>query len=387
MKTNNTVFFEQMGDHFRNNKNCYIWGTGQIGNKLYKILKPLQCVLGFIGSNPENRNRTIDGIPIISPYEKRAENTFVIIATTNSDYETDIYKIVLMTGGGEVYTCHHFIRNILPIFALYAYSKVYLWHMPLSITEKCTLRCEKCNHLTVHNISPEHHSLTAIKADLDVYFENVDFVISQLVLVGGELFLHPDVFEVVNYICYKYNWRYVSLLIVTNGTVAPSEELIRLIKQYKIEVSISDYRNNIPSIRKKVDDVIRLFEDNGVKPIINTSVEWTDYDIGNAVLPKNCDYEHHFDRCNYPCRYLVDKKLYFCTTDRMAQKVGILPEDDDSYIDFGNANDTFEWKKRLVMFDYGFVNEQGYLNACKSCYGGFTISPKKIPVGIQAEKV
>ena len=126
MKTNNTVFFEQMGDHFRNNKNCYIWGTGQIGNKLYKILKPLQCVLGFIDSNPENRNRTIDGIPIISPYEKRAENTFVIIATTNSDYETDIYKIVLMTGGGEVYTCHHFIRNILPIFALYAYSKVYL---------------------------------------------------------------------------------------------------------------------------------------------------------------------------------------------------------------------------------------------------------------------
>lgn len=386
MKNNNSAVFEQMGNHFAINKSCYIWGTGKIANKLYEILKPLQCVLAFIDSNPENQNREIDGIPVISPYEKRAENSFVVIATTNPTFETDIYKTIFMTGGGEAYPYNHFVRNILPIFALYAYKKVYLWHLPLSVTEKCTLCCEKCNHLTAYNPSPVHHSLEVIKSDLDTYFKNVDFVILSLVLVGGELFLHPNVVEIVKYVCDKYNQRFASMEIITNGTIAPSQEMICLIKQYNISVSISDYRYNIPSIRDKVNAVIQFFNSNGIQPEINMPEEWTDYDIGNAMLPEDCDYEHHFDRCNYHCRYLIDKKLYFCTTDYMAQKVGVLPEDDDSYIDLRNGDDTFEWKKRLVMFDYGFVNEQGYLDACKSCYGGFTISPKKIPVGIQMEK-
>ena len=287
----------------------------------------------------------------------------------------------------NVFVKEHFLSYFLYVFAYYAYGKLYTRELPYSVTYRCTLNCEKCNHFTPVNKNAVHVPKEQIYQELDEYFSYVDFVTIGS-FVGGELFLHPDLYDILEYALANYRNRYIVCQIITNGTIVPSDEILALCEKNNVKIILSDYRLSVPEISKKVEMFIDKIRQSKLELEIAENMIWTDYAIGSAENGFNDkeDIAKHFDRCNYPCRYLRDGKLYFCTSDYMAQYLKIVPKDPQSYFDLRKKASDADRKKALLEFSLGFVNERGYLLSCEKCYGGWTISPVKVPAAIQLRR-
>ena len=63
--------------------------------------------------------------------------------------------------------------------------------------------------------------------------------------MGGELFLHPQIKEILEFVLQIKNFGFIQ--IYTNGNFIPSnmEDLLPLLKDKRISLNISDYGENI----------------------------------------------------------------------------------------------------------------------------------------------
>ena len=75
------------------------------------------------------------------------------------------------------------------------------------------------------------------------FLEKVDFI-RRVFLTGGETFLYNDLNQLLTYLLDKK--EYISrkcgcISVITNGTLLPSNETVRLLKENDFFVFISDY--------------------------------------------------------------------------------------------------------------------------------------------------
>jgi radical SAM protein with 4Fe4S-binding SPASM domain len=172
----------------------------------------------------------------------------------------------------------------------------------LELTHNCNLRCKHC-YLDEHNANML--TLDEAKNIMDQLYES-DVV--ELVLTGGEIGLHPDIIQII-----EYATRRFVVTLLTNGTLF-DENIIKSICKYPIyEVQISIYGmrelhnrfvglntnmwdksiNSIKSFRRygdvgkaavvvnaftlsDIDDLVNYFKINNIEyfltPIINSSL-------------------------------------------------------------------------------------------------------------------
>lgn len=376
---------DYIGKNFTDKKKIYIYGAGQNGKTLFHKLQFLDCVEGFIDADADRQKQGYMGKPVYS-LKELADKTkdYLIIISPGLDPASQITYKLISAGyqeGVDFFYMDIFINIYLPIYAMYAHNKLVIRMYPQSITERCTLRCLECNQSTPFIKEPVHFSKEDFKADLDLFFQYVDYIY-QADFVGGEPFTHPELYEMMEYAAQHYRDRMGSMHLMTNGTVLPSDEVLQLAAQYDIMMDITDYSIMIPEIEEKVQSFIEKLKRFHVQYVINGNKYWKDYAIGRAKLEfKNEeDKIEHFDNCATPCRYMRNGKLYYCTSDARAQRAGIVSEDSQSYLDFTQM--TKEKRMEILEFEYGFL-ENGYLNTCTKCYGAWTISKKNIPIGLQ----
>ena len=107
----------------------------------------------------------------------------------------------------------------------------------LHLTNNCNLRCTYCYEDGKEDKNYKHFVISPEEADRRLQSIIADGQCAELELLGGEIFLYP---EIVKYIFVNYH-KYFSWLITTNGTVR-NAEIDGLIAQYKpfIGVSLDD---------------------------------------------------------------------------------------------------------------------------------------------------
>ena len=66
------------------------------------------------------------------------------------------------------------------------YKKVYLGRVGITVTEKCSLKCEKCSECMPYIQNPKDADIKTLKMQTDKIFKVVDFI-SGINLVGGTL--------------------------------------------------------------------------------------------------------------------------------------------------------------------------------------------------------
>ncbi len=104
----------------------------------------------------------------------------------------------------------------------------------IEITGRCNLLCKYCYNekFNSNKISNKELSLKEIKKLID---EGIQLGIENVLLIGGEPFLHPDIIQILDYI--KKNG--LSLSITSNGTII-TEKVMNKLKESKISrISIS----------------------------------------------------------------------------------------------------------------------------------------------------
>ncbi len=219
----------------------------------------------------------------------------------------------------------------------------YLYSVDLSVTEICNLRCKNCNALMPCYEKPKHSEYEEIIKDLEVLFCGRTY--RHVCIEGGEAFLWKDLPRLIAYLCGKDNL--LRIYLYTNGTIIPSKELLDVLKNSKVGVSISDYGK-----RSRIDEVTKVLSENGVKYWV-CQQKWFEL----ASYHKNKTPNDYFNRVVSDCckagglgdSYLSEGILYRCPEQGNLHKLGIFESNENEYVNLRQENNK-ELQEKIDRF-------------------------------------
>lgn len=173
-------------------------------------------------------------------------------------------------------------------------------------TSHCTLNCKQCNQF-IGGYKKNSHikpvTFDTFKKDIDKILSAVDYIYG-FQIIGGEPLLIKDLPKMLEYAAQQKQIKHV--FFATNCTIFPTQELMSILKKYKISVQLSDYRC-LENPLIKYEEVRQMFQREKIKlSLIQEIEEKTFYivpkvkDIQDTTLNK----QEKFDSCE-PFNYWV----------------------------------------------------------------------------------
>lgn len=355
---------------FADRKQITLFGAGLRGSELRQILERYEIFGGFIDNDPAKQIEGFEQAKVYSPEEYQSQGMKNWIVVTASDSNSNVIKKQLEAAGYkheiDFWQYDEFLKDIFPMLSFYYFQKLFVFLAQISVTERCTLHCQKCAHACHKvDIKAKDMAIETVKESADYFFGNVD-VVNEFVLIGGEPFLYGELEEAVEYIGSNYREKILIFSITTNGTILPSDRMIELCKKYDVTIRVSDYSETLPQLSKRYE----LFYDKlqGLKVVVwKTAKEdcWFDYGYeevdrgeGERILTGA------FDRCRTHCREIRGSRYYYCVMARSVPENAGLEIGEDDYLELSTLQD----KKILFEYQQGF-SEKGYVDLCRYCRG------------------
>ena len=252
-------------------------------------------------------------------------------------------------------------------------------HLDVVITECCTLRCRDCSNLMQYYHRPENLDEEEVISGLRRLLKSVR--VSQLKILGGEPFVcQAKLIRILEYLRDEAGGRIDEIDIITNGTIVPSEECIRSMKDTpKLKVIFSNY-GDLSSRLEEFTDICR--REGIVFDVVNDEYWW---DFGDLSLrdEKERKTQHRYDGCysRRLCTTLYRGKLFICPRQAHAINLGIIPDDASEALDIMASE--YEDASRLHDAVYGLTDRKKRISACRHCGCDSGI---KVSRAIQAER-
>jgi len=234
-------------------------------------------------------------------------------------------------------------------------------YLEMFITTKCNLNCEGCSNLIPDCKDQEHIEKQVIFDAIDNLLKKLDRLY-RLKLHGGEVLLHPQLAEIIDFVGRKR--KIISLRLTTNGTIIPSEEVLAVIKKRNLVIQISGYK--IPN--SKTQQLIELLDAKGVRYTMPYDEAWRD--MGGFDRRDNC---RRLDCTIGRCNSMLDGKIFICSRAAMMDKLGIVKSESLS------VSGEVDFRQRLV----NLLNTKDY-KSCWHCDGN-TKHAKPLPIAKQME--
>lgn len=286
---------------------------------------------------------------------------------------------------GYIYNENIFTMEVyMSVYYAYELEKLYFPSISFLPSTRCNLNCEACLNFTPYMKKFDERPWEQIKADVDLFFKRVDYIML-FHISGGEPLLYPKIGELVEYIDNNYRDKIHLLRTVTNGTVLPKEELLEKLSRHRIEITVDDYREAVPESCETFEKLLVLLEKYHIKYEINKVEEWID------LAPMTTHHEDwsderlckKFEGCHVPWQELKNGLLYSCNYASYAHVAGIIEEDKDGVFDLKEY--TKSQRKELMEFRMGY-NKKGYVEFCKRCSGYIDMNPNKVMPAKQMER-
>lgn len=402
-----------------NKKKIICFGTGLMAEEALKHREIRESVICCADNNPDRQDKTIllhgTRYPVIKPeYIKRylSDETCIIVAS--GYYKNIIRQLYQMElpDGVEIYSypqmkvsapsgSREFFENRILNECLREYEAVLeqshisgkqmerlveekkrfilgedvkerplvLPRVMLMPTTRCNLRCQGCSSLLPLFKKPTDVDLSQNLQDLHVFFSAIDECIR--ITIGGEPFLYPHLKEVLEYLLEQE--KVLGIMLVTNSTIIPNEDVVCLLKNPKIMIEISDYGH-----LEKMSRLIALFESREIFFRVLTEQTWTD--MGGVACRNRTKEELQFSYLNCEQSRLM-KGIHngkFHTCARSARMFGLgAYESKEDYFDLSPEEPVERIREKIVNLYYG-----DYADACNYCDLG-TLPNKVIEAGIQ----
>lgn len=242
------------------------------------------------------------------------------------------------------------------------------------ISDACNLACKYCYAW------PFSGKMMEKKRLFEIIEELVNLQVFSIVLAGGEPFLHPDIFEIIEFCTY----RNVQLGVLSNATLIDKEltnKLSKIVKDKKFILQVS-----LDSPDPKINDKTRDKGIDVVKNLINLTETDIGIQIATVVTKYNLKTAHKIIEKFYP----KVKRYHFLNVQRTQKALlnpDILLSEDEvkmfwvnlkEYVK-GFPKDLFvpSLKIMLKIFDCEDSNEVKMFNKrasfhCKACAVGLT---------------
>ena len=370
------------------NKIIYIYAAGVVGGRTYDAIRALTNwkVAGFFDQDEKKQEYKGINVYHLSDIEllvNQREDVLMIVAFTD-EKEKSMMETLNQYGveKSKLISYHSFCMHDLPIYAAYGLDKVFLDTVSMIVTERCTLKCEKCAIMLPYFSQIREYPLEKLKAEVDILFQKADFL-GNFTITGGEPLLNVHLKELIQYVGMHYRQQIGSFHIITNGTLEPSVDLLDIMNKYQVAADISDYTKALPAKKESIEKHVDMYRRYGVATNFLQDIYWVDFGFGEV----NHEYTPEqatgfFDYCKTRCRGYVDGKLRFCINGYFAAKVLGKEDDECNTFDLVHMGKTSKDKRKLAEFDIGY-NNRGYLEMCQYCNGTCEINQHIIEVGKQ----
>ncbi len=345
----------------------YLLGAGDYGHQFYDLMKGKIAFAGYIDNKPSLDGVLINGL-LCEKLSKIKIDKETGIVVTMSQYERMSAVSMLDEMGLKENKDYFFIEDFISIYSAYKYNELCVANVSFLPSTACNLNCRYCLNFNPFSIKFYTRELDNLKKDVDLFFDCVDYIML-FHISGGETFLYSHIGELVEYIYSHYGNRIGKLRMVTNGTVIPSDDVLKHLAKVKVQITVDDYREAIPDSDSKFNAVIRKLEEFHINYYINKVNQWVD--LGPDVMDLSSYTEEqlikHREQCNQTWLELREGKLYSCNYAAYAVVTGKLGDQDEE--------ETYDLKvyskgkiRELLEFYLGYT-EKGYTNFCKHCRG------------------
>ncbi|WMJ90198.1 radical SAM protein [Anaerocolumna sp. MB42-C2] len=237
----------------------------------------------------------------------------------------------------------------------------------LMITDRCTLKCDGCAALMHYFVRQTDVPFEIIKKGISNAKKYIDYV-DYLMIRGGEPFIHPDLPKILY--CVREEQFGRRPVLITNGTLIPKSDVVRVMKETDVEVDISDYGD----ASCKLVELVDLLKSNSIKHRVLKHPHWSRI---RAISEKHEDGAKKRAECHF-CVQLKGSKFYICSFLAAERELGHIPINVTNSVDFSEMH-----CNRQLLRDYlsGVVVPQG----CSWCNGASQAQYDfdKIPVGKQ----
>nr|WP_304971286.1 radical SAM protein [uncultured Acetatifactor sp.] len=349
-----------------------IFGFGRQGKKMYSTLKRDFDIAAIVDNSLEKQGRQIDEHIILS-FDQAVSflQQYKIIVTTSQYYYQAIRGQLSSIGLNEYVDYIMYQQFVTEWYYKYR-NKVNVLKTDISLTTLCTLNCENCMQFLPYwkDGRRKENPLEEIKENVDIYFACVDYLLD-LDVVGGEPFLYRNLNEFIRYIGENYRNRIGYIGFITNGMIVPEEETLELLSKYSMDVSISDYSEDI-EYKHQIEKLCEKLEQYDISYMRNKQIDWFDFGFPKDLYHYEGEAAvQHMQCCNSIEHILDDKKLFYCGLEWSAQKGGLYPIEEKAYVDLVDIKEGRVDRKDILEMILANI-EGGCMEFCKVC-GGFGI--------------
>ena len=340
-----------------------LFGFGRQGRGYIAELAGLYRVAAIIDNGKAGGE--YNGIPVLSWQEfRRRDFAGKIVITASGRAHREITEILM--GSGLLA-----LRDFMDVDMFLAFSNWYkdkrlvLGRVAIPVTERCTFRCEQCMVSVPYIKAPVHYSCDSLCADADMLFSRADYV-GVVQVFGGEPYLNKDLPRYIAYLEREYKDRIGIIQIISNASVLPSEELLKVfLENGNIDVRFSDYTAHVP-YQKRFDEVQALLRARGIACTVER-FGWLDMGHPLAEIRMGASPEEiaaHMADCSGRCQTFSGGKYYFCSRAWGAEKAyGVKLAEGGDWLDCAAAS-----KEDLMLFHVGLMR-QGFSPFCGCCRG------------------
>lgn len=246
---------------------------------------------------------------------------------------------------------HSFSRNDI--------ETLVLPFLAISVTERCSLNCEKCIAMVPYYDNPQNFSFEDMKPALERLMDAVDKIID-IGFVGGEAFMNKEFYKYLEWAIDERKIRHVTVL--TNATIIPDERTIELLKDEKVAFGFDDYG----VISSKKDDLVVLAKKHNLKYYIMRDECWQD--IGTLERKHYSQEKRNaiFSNCSFrDCNIFLNGRFYRCQHEAHLDNLGICKSSETDYLDLMLENDGGGLGIRKKLVD--LITKTEALEACDFC--------------------
>jgi len=252
-------------------------------------------------------------------------------------------------------------------------SALHMFSVTLIVNSRCSLSCKYCT--SYMNAYPKEKRknvpLSQIYEDIDKFFSTMDSV-GTITVMGGEPFMHPDFAKIITKLLSKENFGLVS--IATSGTFPIKIEQLKGLKDERINISFSNYEQNLKDIHKKIfRQNIALVKNSGISYTVGVVMpEWS---IPSTLFDQGVDIETMIEKKKYciqppRCMQIKNGKLHPCDFGTAIYSLGIADYEMD-YIDIKNSQSIEDLRNKIRNFI-----AQPYYRTCGHCVGMLGLTAK-----------
>ena len=261
-------------------------------------------------------------------------------------------------------------KSIFKNLKLFNYKYGYYEYLEIPITTRCSLKCKGCSNLIPYYKKRCDYDIDIISKSVKTFLKCINNIV-YIRILGGEPFLGKNLLPLIKLLLKTDKVQRIE--IVTNGTIVPKDkELIKLLKNPKVMVSISVY----PIVNS--EPLVEFLKDNDIKYHIDKAKYWLNFGDAKKRNRTEKELKKQFKTCSHVCKSLINGQVHYCPRSSHGTDLGIIKNNQADYVDLLDKKTSIEDKKQQLNMLY----KKKYVIACDYCDYG-TKKSTKIPVAEQ----